>query len=203
MRLCGFACVAGGVFIAAFVLAHPWGQFVGAAIARTPQWRAAHSFHLVGAVFALVGLVGLFLFQRGRLGPLGLVGFVVSFVGNGMFLGTGMITAFIWPMLAVHAPATVEPGGPIFGVPSSALAFALTAAVIGVGYIVFGIAMLRAGVFPRWAIVALVAGAILGNLPPYPFSPMPWAGLVLGGVLYGGALAWLGTILWRGEPAPA
>ena len=63
--------------------------------------------------------------------------------------------------------------------------------------------MLRARVFPVPAILALVAGAILGNFPPYPFSPMPWAGLVLGGVLYGGALAWLGVVLWRDEPVPA
>jgi hypothetical protein len=197
LRLSGLSCILGGLFIAAFVLTHPWGQFVGAGIARTAQWRTAHSFHFIGAVFALAGLIGIYTAVRGKLGGLGIAGFIISFIGNGLFLGTGMITAFIWPMLADHAPATVEPGGPIFGVPTSALAFVLTAATIAVGYVLFGISLLRAGTFPAAAVVALVAGAILGNVPPYPFSPMPWAGLVLGGVLYGGALAWLGAILWR------
>ena len=66
---------------------------------------------------------------RERLGELGVCrDLSLSFIGNAMFLGTGMITAFIWPMLAVHAPATVELGGPIFHAPVSALAFLLTAA---------------------------------------------------------------------------
>jgi NADP-dependent 3-hydroxy acid dehydrogenase YdfG len=203
MRLSALGCILGGLFIAAFVLIHPWGQFVGAAIARTAAWRMAHSFHFIGAVFALAGLIGIFVHLRGKLGALGVVGFIVSFIGNAMFLGTGMITAFIWPMLAEHAPATVEMGGPIFGVPTSALAFVLTAATIAVGYVLFGLAILRTSAFPAAAVVALVAGAILGNIPPYPFSPMPWAGLVLGGVLYGGALAWLGGILWRSAAATA
>ena len=107
-----------------------------------------------------------------------------------------MITAFIWPMLAVHAPATVEPGGAIFGWPHSVLAFALTALVLSAGYILFGIAMWRAGVFPRASILMLVIGAILGMLPPHPMGALPWGGLVFGGVLYGAALVWIGSILW-------
>jgi len=119
-----------------------------------------------------------------------------------MFLGTGMITAFIWPMLAVRAPAIVEPGGPIFGWPHSVLAFALTAVILSVGYVIFGIAMVRVGVFPRWSILTLVIGAILGMLPPHPMGMLPWGGLVFGGVLYGAALVSLGSILWT-ENAPA
>ncbi len=200
LRLSGLACIVGGCCLAGFVLIHPWDQLLGATVARTQRWQIAHSLHFVGALFALLGVLGLFARQRGHLGCLGFVGFVLSFVGNAMFLGTGMITAFIWPMLAVNAPATVEPGGAIFGWPHSVLAFGLTALTLSTGYTLFGIAMLRAGIFPRWAILMLVSGAILGMLPPHPVGALPWGGLVLGGVLYGAALVYLGFILCVERP---
>jgi hypothetical protein len=200
VRLSGLACIVGGCCLAGFVLVHPWDQLLGADIARTERWQIAHMLHFVGALFALLGLLGIFARQREQLGSFGLVGFVLSFIGNAMFLGTGMITAFIWPMLAVHAPATVEPGGAIFGWPHSVLAFALTAVTLSIGYVLFGIAMVRVGVFPRWSILLLVTGAILGMLPPHPMGALPWWGLVFGGVLYGAALVWLGSILWMENP---
>jgi hypothetical protein len=196
VRLSGLACIVGGVCLAGFVLVHPWDQLLGAEIARTQRWQIAHTLHFVGALFALLGLLGIFERQRAQLGSLGFFGFILSFIGNAMFLGTGMITAFIWPMLAVHAPDVVEPGGAIFGWPHSLVAFALTAVTLSIGYVLFGVAMLRVGVFPRLAVVILVIGAILGMLPPKPMGMLPWGGLVFGGVLYGLALVWLGTILW-------
>ena len=54
--------------------------------------------------------------------------------------------------------------------------------------------------FPRAAVVTLMAGAVLGMLPPHPATAFPWAGLVLGGVLFGVAMIWLGTILIRTQP---
>ena len=138
LRWSGVACILAGLAIAAFVLIHPWDQLVGAEIARTARWRAAHTLHFIGALFALPGLLGIYGAAASRLGPLGLFGLIVSLVGTAMFLGTGIITAFIWPMLAVHAPATVDAGGPIFHMPVSATAFVVTAATMSVGHLVFG-----------------------------------------------------------------
>jgi hypothetical protein len=197
MRWSGVACVIGGVAIAAFVLVHPWDELVGSAIAQTLRWRLAHTLHFIGALFALAGIVGIYAQVRDRLGTLGGVGFFLSFCGNALFLGTGMITAFIWPMLAVHAPATVELDGAIFHAPVSAMAFLLTAAIMTIGYVLFGIALLRARAYPGVAIILLMIGAILGMFPPHPATPFPWGGLVLGGVLYGIAMVWLGMIIWR------
>jgi hypothetical protein len=154
-------------------------------------------------LFALFGLIGIYAHERDSVGRFCLLGFVVSFIGNAMFLGTGMITAFIWPMLAVYAPATVELGGALFGMPRSALAFGLTAVTVSVGYVLLGIATLRARVYPAPATVMLVIGAVLGMLPPHPVGLLPWAALVFGGVLYGLALIWFGVVLaGSGDPVP-
>jgi hypothetical protein len=197
VRWSGVACILAGLCIAAFVLIHPWDQLVGADIARTARWQAAHTFQFIGALFAVLGLIGLYAHARERIGSLGLVGFILSLIGNSMFLGTGMITAFIWPMLAVHAPHAVELNGPIFKAPISATAFLMTAAVMIVGYILLGIALLRARAFPSVVIIMLVVGAILGMLPPHPATEFPWGGLVAGGVFYGAAMVWIGSILWK------
>ena len=201
IRPSAIACILGGILIAAFVLIHPWDQLMGAEIARTAQWRLAHTFHFAGAAFALLGLPGLYVLQHTALGRLGLTGFVLSLLGTAMFLGTGMITAFIWPMLAVYAPGCVEPGGPIFASPVSVLAFVVTALVLPAGYILFAVATLQAGVLPRVPTVALAIGATLGMLPPHPVGALPWWALVLGGVLYGAALIWLGCFLWSKDVA--
>ncbi len=163
IRLSGLACVVGGLCLASFVLVHPWDQLLGAQVARTPAWRIAHGLHFIGAAFALLGLPGLFALQRDSLSRWGALGFVLSLLGNAMFLGTGMITAFIWPMLAFYAPLCVGIGGPIFGSPLSLPAFSLTAALFISGYSLFGFATLAQGyaairepAVPEWRTSRLV-----------------------------------------------
>ena len=201
IRWSGVCCMLAGAAIAGFVLVHPWDQLLGAEVARSGRWRLAHTLHFFGALFAIPGLLGIFGYARERLGNLGLAGMLVTLLGTAMFLGTGMITAFIWPMLAQHAPATVEPGGPIFHGTVSPIAFLITAGTNICGYVMLGVALMRGAIFPRLAVVLLTAGAVLGMLPPTPVSPFPWSGLVLGGVLYGVAMVWLGIILWRARGA--
>jgi hypothetical protein len=196
VRWSGLANVVGGVSLAAFVIEHPWNRFVGAAVARSAEWRIAHSLHFVGAALVLFGLMGLYAREREHIGVLGLVGFVTAFLGTAMFVGTGMITAFVWPMVAVRAPGALDPQGAMFA-PPALTAFSLTAFAVTIGYVLFGIALLRAGRVPRPATALLVVGAVMGMVPPQPLGPMPWPGLVLGGVLYGGGAVWLGVTLWR------
>jgi hypothetical protein len=65
-----------------------------------------------------------------------------------------------------------------------------------VGYILFGIALLRASAMPRAATLLLMIGAILANLPP---SLVPMLILIVGGVVWGIGVAWLGYVLWLGK----
>lgn len=198
IRLCGAANIVGGVAIAIFVLSHPWGHFVGADVGVTRGWRIAHTFHFVGATSSLVGLMGLYAVQARRAGRFGLIAFLLAFVGTGMFVGSGMLTAFVWPMVAAQAPAAVEHGGAMFAFPALA-SLALTAATLSVGYLLFAAASWRAGVLRRDAVLVWAVGGALGMVPPQPLGPMPWAGLVASGVVYSVGAVWLGWTLWRLE----
>ena len=199
IRWSGLAGILGSISIAVFVLVHPWNQFVGAEVARTAAWRIAHSLHFVGATLTLLFLIGVYARQIKYVGHLGFIGFVLAFIGTAMFVGTGMLTAFIWPMVAVHAPEALAADGAMF-LPPASQALALTAIVVTVGYVVFGLATLRAGILPRWATAVWTLGAVLGMGPPQPLGWLPWVGLVLGGVLFGLGGAWLGYTLWMSTP---
>ena len=129
LRYSGIANIIGGISIAILVIEHPWGRFFGAEVGLTRAWVIAHSFHLLGATFSLLGIVGLYLLQADKMGRLGFWSFVLSFVGTAWFVGTGLITAFIWPMMAAVAPEVVAAEGAIV-VPPPLFAFAATAVML-------------------------------------------------------------------------
>jgi hypothetical protein len=200
LRLCGAANIVGGVAIAIFVLSHPWGHFVGADVALTSGWRLAHTFHFIGAAAPLLGLVGLYAVQADRLGRPGVGAFVVAFTGTAMFVGSGMLTAFVWPMVAAHAPDTVAHGGAMFDMPAIA-ALALTAIILAVGYVMFAAVSWRAHVLPHGGLLLWSIGGALGMVPPQPLGPLFWAGLVSAGVIYAVGAAWLGRAVLDIVPA--
>jgi hypothetical protein len=196
----GLALLVGGLAMSLFVLLlYPVGGFFGAAHAHHPLWAPAHFLHFVGAVAILLGLVGLYAVQAGQLGLVGRVGFVLAFVGTAQFVGTGMLTAFVWPVLADLAPGSLEPQGALF-LPPATFVFALTIGCLIPGYVLFAWASLRAGRLPRGGLVLLAVGAVLALLPPEPVGPLPWITLILGGLLFGGGAMWLGWALWVGVP---
>jgi hypothetical protein len=118
--------------------------------------------------------------QAGRLGVAGMIGAVVGtmFLGGDLWFETFYVT-----YIADHAPEVLElePSGLIvIGAISSYLLFAA-------GWALFGLASLRAGVFPRVISVAIVIGGLLGFQALLP----PW------GVGLGLAMVWLGVWLLR------
>jgi hypothetical protein len=130
----------------------------------------------------LVGLVGLYVRQSEAAGILGLVGFVVAFLGTALALGAVWASLFVAPYLAVEAPGVLdtEPTGAL------ALGFTLTFLVFfPLGWLLFGIAALRARIYPRAAAIVLIVGAVIG------FLPIPLTSIVLNV-----AIAWLGFTLF-------
>lgn len=202
LRACGGLLIVGGICLALFLIVHPYGEVAGAHVAHQRRWIPAHSFHFLGALFTLFGLIGLYLYQFERSGKLGLAGFILAFIGTAMFVGTGMITAFVWPVIAEHDPGFVAEDGPMFKDALTSGATLLTYVFLGIGYIVFAIAMLRARTMPPPACWLLMVGVVLFSVPVEPVGPVPWFVRFSGAVVFGAALAWLGVALRTATAVP-
>jgi hypothetical protein len=76
----------------------------------------------------------------------------------------------------------------------------LAAILFMIGYILFGIAMIRTAILPRWSGVLVAVGApahLLGFGIAHLFSTAAWAIAILGSVSLGAGLAWPGYQLWH------
>ena len=151
-----------------------------AVAATTFSYALTFWLYMLGSVLLLGGLVALYVYQSEAAGILGVVGFLVAFLGTALVVDADWAQVFIGPLLAVNAPQILELG-PTMGL-------LLTFITLGVGWLLFGIATLRAGVFPRWAAILLMVGAVLS------FFPVPLFGIVLSA-----AVIWLELILLTGR----
>lgn len=162
-RLAGPVSIAAGGLIAVH-------QVVGVLTARQSATDLPHALNnvlgLVALVLLLLALVGLYARQWEATGGLGLVGFLLAFAGTTLVAGDWWFEAFVGPVLADAAPALLErpPGGWLL------TGGATTFTAFAIGWALFGIASLRARVFPRPASVLLIVGGVAGLLagtPPY------------------------------------
>ncbi len=187
MRWSGLAASVGGALfvvldVAEFLLLgnQPYSE-----AAATGAWILVEGSFFLALVLIGLGLVGLYLRQARQAGALGLIGFVVAFLGGMMAAGSTWSETFFGAWLAQAAPELLDAdpaGAVIAGVLMSYLLFAL-------GWLLFGLASLRAGVLARGASILLMVGAlwfVAGGLGELPFA----------GVLYGAAMAWMGFALW-------
>jgi hypothetical protein len=115
---------------------------------------------LLAMALLLIGLVALFVRQAEAFGALGLTGFVLALLGTTLAAGASWSQVFVVPRLAEVAPAVADQGT------GSVLAgFVLSFLLFGVGWILFGVATLRTRLFPRWAVILLIVGAVISILP--------------------------------------
>jgi len=148
-------------------------------------WIATQSLRMglaLAAMFALlIALTGLYASQAPATGKLGLVGYLTASLGTLLVAGNWWYEAFIGPVLRQQAPELLRtaPSGSIL------IGAALTGVIFAVGWVIFGVATLRAGVFPRGAaVLTILAGfvGILAQISPFqvPLAlAVGWMGLWL------------------------
>jgi hypothetical protein len=173
-RWAGLAAAAAGAIFIGVQINHPQ---LNAISIQTTDVTVRDSFKVLMAALALVGITGMYLNQVRKHGLLGLIGYVVFAVG---YLGIMCVTfsaAFVLPEVASSSTGfvndaiaantgrgTVEGDIGTFGPVLKALGFAYL-----VGSLLFGTALYRARVLPRWAsallAVAGLATAVLSLMP--------------------------------------
>lgn len=219
IRLCGLALVASSVLFVISILGYLTGPRPGT------SWGPEHSPTLddltsfIGVLVApleVLGLVGLYIRKPQATGVFGLVAFIIAFFGGMLQAGEAWYARFVeWVLyypelvLVLYPPVNPEPYGyaSIFTVPGPyAVGSALTYPLYLLGWMLLGIAFLRARLFPRPAVVSLIVvslasvvisivSAVLGW--PEASSVLPYMEIAIG-ILQNAVLAWLGFALWLG-----
>jgi hypothetical protein len=188
IRWSGLAAILGGVLLSLGALLSLATESEKLSVSvTTPSDAFSSLLYLLGGVLLQLGLVGLYMRQSEASGILGLVAFLVAFLGTALAVGGTWAELFVAPAVAVEAPRVLEaePLGML------AIGYTLTFFVfLSVGWLLFGVALFRARIYPGAAAILLMVGAVIAGLP-IPLTEL---------VLYVG-VAWLGFVLLteRGE----
>jgi hypothetical protein len=184
VRLAGIASVTA----AGLMLTNQLSQLAFALTMSKSTAIATHGLRnglaLLAAYALLIALTGLYARQATAAGRLGLVGYLVAALGTLLLAGDWWYETFVGPLIAEQAPEilnTAIGGSMLIGAAATFGSFAL-------GWVLFGIASYRAGVFPRGAAILMVLGGIVGILALAPPFQVP---LAL-------AVGWMGWSLLRG-----
>jgi hypothetical protein len=166
----------------------------------TATWMNVHIAATALGIFGLVGMAGLYIRQKEKIGWLGLAGLLLL---GGWFVLISVfsyIEAFVLPRLATESPKFVEGFlGMFTGIPSEVdlgvlpTLWNVSGPMFILGPLLFGIATFRAAVLPRWAGVLLSLAAILvpvGGMFPHEYQTK------IAMIPIGLVMTWLGYALF-------
>ncbi|MEO8392233.1 MAG: hypothetical protein ABI700_04495 [Chloroflexota bacterium] len=165
----------------------------------TTSWAIVHVLACAMSFFGLLGLAGLYARQAEKSGWLGLVGFVMLSLWLVIIMGFSFVEAFILPSLATAVPTFMTSWMGMLNSSASPMnlgvlptLWTLSGPLYMFGGLLFGIAIFRARILPRWAGVLLALGCFLAPVAvALPLEAQPKMAIPVGL-----ALAWLGYALW-------
>jgi hypothetical protein len=197
IRWTGISTIVAGIIFAAIQPIHP-ADVVGSV--NTSAWAIITGLKTAMCLLLLLGIVGLYARHVNKAGWLGLAGFLIFSLSWAIQTAFVFTESFILPPMASLAPKFVDGIlGISYGRASEVdlgAAPAIYQLVVGGGYILggllFGSAIFRAGILPRWAAGLLAATAALTPLAAlFPHNIQRLAAMPMGL-----ALACLGYALW-------
>jgi len=160
----GLSFLVAGLLFMVVSLVHAPHLTVAAVELSSPGWVLTHVLLMAALLLAFWGLVGLHIYQRERAGRLGLVAFALALCGTVLLAGSLFTEAFILPLIAARGEGLLDPSGPLFGAKLFTLPVLIAGASFYLGYLLVGLATLRAGRLPRHAGLVLSIGAPLAIL---------------------------------------
>lgn len=193
LRIGAVVLIVGGIVGVVSTLASPTAADPNEQLA-SPLWAPAQLLGMVAGILTVIALPAVYARMARRTGAIGLLGFVALMV-TGIMLGffPFAVTLLVLPWLAgLPIPASELQNGP----PSFFVYFSVASLFALVGSILFGLAIIRSGVFSRWpGYLLLVAG--LANLVTTFLGDVPDPVWMAAPVLFNLGLAWLGYDLWK------
>ncbi|HEY0602829.1 MAG TPA: hypothetical protein VGD58_07955 [Herpetosiphonaceae bacterium] len=197
IRWAGVSAMAAGIIFAGIQPIHPPDVL---ASVNTSAFIIITSLKTIMSLFGLFGIAGLYARQVEETGWLGLAGYLLISIFYAVQMCFSFVEPLILPLLTTVAPAFVESvmgmasgaGGPM-DLGAFATVYVLVSVLYVLGLLLFGIALFRARILPRWASGLLAVSGplaiIMGVLLPHQVER-------LAAMPMGFALAWLGYALW-------
>jgi len=158
---------------------------LGKLLIPLPNRQIGEIFDFFSPFLALLFAVGLYLRQREQSGIFGGVAFIVLFMGLATIVSLDYFAAFIAPYL---------PEGTVDQLWESpvGVAAAISGLVFLIGEILFGISVIRTGIFSKIASILFILGMFLIPLG----EVIPESAVVVGSIIAGIALIWWGIELY-------
>ena len=196
-----WAAIVSGLAVAASLLLEwlvvPYEQLGQTEAYLTGSYLLSSGLRLLSTVLLAWALIGIYERQSRAAGTFGLWAFVVAFLGTALLAGNNWGEVFVWPTLAQVAPNVLSgqaTEAPLYLLTGISLSFP----IFSIGMILFGVATIRAGVYPRWAAVLLIVSlpvTIFLDPTPGKFQES------IGQILFGIALAALGFYALKIAPS--
>jgi hypothetical protein len=142
---------------------------------------------LLAGTLLLGGLVGLYVRQSEAAGKLGLIAFLLAFLGTALVTGDFYVNTVVTPMVAMEVPAFLD--NPLSGFLQVWLPVSF--GILTLSWLLLGVSIVRTRVYPRGASWLLLIGAVVA-LAPLPLDNLP----------FDVALAWLGFALLKEREPP-
>ncbi|SEN55920.1 hypothetical protein [Paenibacillus sp. OV219] len=144
---------------------------------------------IIAFCLILPGFAASYLVQAERLGRLGFIAFVVLTTGYIFCLGLNWSVAFVSPIYGdlgiTNTVNATSPPYPLFqGMESSFLA-------LNVGLLLYGIALLRSGIFAKWSGILFLLSIPAGLAPPIDDKNT---------YFFSAAMIWILLASWRHDP---
>jgi hypothetical protein len=140
---------------------------------------------LIAMYVLLLALTALYWMEANVVGGLGLIGYLIAFLGTLMVAGDWWYETFIGPMLRNRVPEILEEAQPTLVL----IGAFVTSAAFAVGWLIFGFSSYRAGIFPRGASILMMFGSLGGAVALIVGSQIPLAV----------AVGWIGLSLIRSD----
>lgn len=191
IRWSGLICVLAGVLYGVGAVLHPVGETLTAV--NRSNWVPSHLVYWVSVLLLHLGLVGLYARQRETTGWLGLVGFILAFIGTSVVSSILLFVSTVLPLIASDTPA-------IFEQAMTFPAFVATVFVLGfgLGWMLVGVMIMRDSDLPSWSGLLLIVGVgLFVGSEAIPFGTTLAHTLVtVGDILFALGLVWIGYTLW-------
>jgi hypothetical protein len=133
-------------------------------LVQDSDWLWVNIVGLIATMLLAVGFLGLYLKQAKETGLLGFIGFLLAFFGSLLFMCIQYIETVLWPIFTEHAQSLLEHEGAMFTDMVFKVFYLIMGFSLALGFIILGIATLRAKILSRWGALLMMIGGVVFSL---------------------------------------